>query len=111
MPLIRNRMPLIRNRMPHLLTTYCFHNTDGAKFTCFTSRKVQILTPEYKSTNTDMLGGAVFSINTTLLHSLRSWLKKNLKISIPVMYGWRGTPFPHPVTLSLAIGIYIYMYL
>ncbi|MFC0289688.1 hypothetical protein, partial [Kaistia hirudinis] len=57
-----------------LLPTYCFHNTN------------------------------VFHINTSLLRGFRKWLQKNFKCSIPVCWGWRGTPLPHPVPLCLAIG-------
>ena len=35
---------------------------------------------------------------------VRAWLKRNLKVSIPIYYGWKGTPFPHPVPLCVAIG-------
>ena len=35
---------------------------------------------------------------------MRAWLKRTLKISIPIYYGWKGSPFPHPVPLCLAIG-------
>ena len=35
---------------------------------------------------------------------MREWLKRYFKVSIPIYYGWRGSPFPHPVPLCLAIG-------
>jgi len=75
--ILRGRKGFIKLALSHgadLLPTYCFHNTD------------------------------VFHINTTFLQGFRLWLKDNLKISIPVIYGWKGTPFPNPVPLCVAIG-------
>eukprot|EP00802_Teleaulax_amphioxeia_P016700 Tamp_16824.p1 GENE.Tamp_16824~~Tamp_16824.p1 ORF type:complete len:397 (+),score=69.57 Tamp_16824:1-1191(+) len=74
---LRGRKGFVRLALSHgadLLPTYCFHNTD------------------------------VFSINTSLFQGVRAWLKRNLKVSIPIYYGWKGTPFPHPVPLCVAIG-------
>mmetsp|Transcript_1069 Transcript_1069/g.1784 ORF Transcript_1069/g.1784 Transcript_1069/m.1784 type:complete len:239 (-) Transcript_1069:110-826(-) len=57
-----------------LVPTYCFHLND------------------------------TFHVNKTFLAGLRSWIQRTLKWSIPVFWGWYGTPMPRPAPLCMVVG-------
>ena len=46
----------------------------------------------------------LYTVNQSLLSSLRGALQRRFKVSIPIFWGRLGTPMPHPVKLTLAIG-------